>query len=564
MTVRADPEQERVLASPARHLVVVAPPGTGKTSLAARLAAERARGIGEHQRVLLLTFSNQARSELEREVASHVPTALRRRVEVTNYHRFFWGLTLRYRRVLELPELLTIVSSRRREAVIRGATRHHALLGALDECAELLVPAMRPAPTALNEAELARVLAAVRREHAEGRLVFGDFGAFWALLVTRQPTLRRALRERYPVVIADEHQDASQMQEALVRELGTSHVIFADPMQLIHAFRGADWGRLEGHMRDADEIVEIATPHRWHDSPALGSWLLETRDRLRGDHRRGARPPEVVITLTAPAHGTNGMLGALPAAIRRARQDGARSIAVMAWQNGLVADVRRYLCRHGMRPAQLGIWHAFDRLVELPEQLEGKEPKAVAAMIVDTLAALAPQITADDVSRARARLKVSGVRGAGASVTVASMLAGADAGYRLGPGGYFAGVAVGVDALARQGIHAPALEEVSLYRRAAAGSDLSAQIDLFRSALMATTHRATRADRGVLTMTVHQAKGREFDAVVLVGADATSYRWESDESVRLFYVAITRARKHWEIIAIRGRESRLIDALGTT
>ncbi len=47
-------------------------------------------------------------------------------------------------------------------------------------------------------------------------------------------------------------------------------------------------------------------------------------------------------------------------------------------------------------------------------------------------------------------------------------------------------------------------------------------------------------------MTAHQAKGKEFDAVVLVNATAAHFP-DSDEGRRLFYVAITRASKAWTI-----------------
>jgi hypothetical protein len=563
VTARPDAEQEVALASTARHLVVVAPPGTGKTSLAARLAARHAVDLPDHQRVLLLTFSNQARSELEREVALHVPAALRRRIEVTNYHRFFWGLTHRYRRALRLPDGIHLTSANRRAALIRGATRQYSMLGvALDECAELLVAGIHPVP-AVDPDELDRALAVVETEHEAGRVVFGDFGAFWGRLIAEQPTVRRAMQIRYPVVIADEHQDASAIQEALIRELGDVHVVFADPMQLIHAFRGADWARLQRHLVEADETLELRTPHRWHDSPTLGRWLLDVRARLRGEARPGARPREVVVTMTEPARGLNGMLAALPDAVRRAREDGARTIAVMAWSNSTVAALRRYLCRQGLEPAQLGIWHAFDRLVDLPEQLRTATPDEVALLVLDSIAGLAPGLESTDLERAKDRLSPGAIRTAGAGPMVATLLVAAAHGHEQGAAGYFKGVVYGVDALAARGVHVPALEEVRLYRQAATAADLDEQLESFGSTLIAASQHPSRTDRGVLTMTVHQSKGREFDAVVLFDANANSFRPAAEDTVRLFYVAITRARRHWEIIAPRGNVSPLVDSLGT-
>lgn len=95
---RPDPDHDAVCASTARHRVVVAPPGTGKTHLAVRLAGTLAAMLPPSPvpdstiggRVLLLTFSNQARSQLETEAGRQLTLAQRHRIEITNYHRLFW------------------------------------------------------------------------------------------------------------------------------------------------------------------------------------------------------------------------------------------------------------------------------------------------------------------------------------------------------------------------------------------------------------------------------------------------------------------------------------------
>ena len=61
-------------------------------------------------------------------------------------------------------------------------------------------------------------------------------------------------------------------------------------------------------------------------------------------------------------------------------------------------------------------------------------------------------------------------------------------------------------------------------------------------------------------MTVHQAKGKEFDAVILVNAGARHFA-DNDDDRRLFYVAITRASKRWLIIAPEQDPSPLLGSL---
>jgi superfamily I DNA/RNA helicase len=91
--------------------------------------------------------------------------------------------------------------------------------------------------------------------------------------------------------------------------------------------------------------------------------------------------------------------------------------------------------------------------------------------------------------------------------------------------------------------------------------DLDSQLELFNRRLGSLSRTSRREDKGILTMTVHQAKGREFDAIVLYGATARSFR-PTDEDRRLFYVAVTRAVGAWTFVTPRGEESQLLATLG--
>ena len=122
MSTRADAEHDAVVACRERRQIVVAPPGTGKTYVSVRLAGALAADLAPHSRVLLLTFSRQARAQLEREAARQLAPGLRVRIEVTNYHRLCWQAVQAYRRALGLPDELDVGSSRRRAAALKAAS----------------------------------------------------------------------------------------------------------------------------------------------------------------------------------------------------------------------------------------------------------------------------------------------------------------------------------------------------------------------------------------------------------------------------------------------------------
>ncbi len=79
----------------------------------------------------------------------------------------------------------------------------------------------------------------------------------------------------------------------------------------------------------------------------------------------------------------------------------------------------------------------------------------------------------------------------------------------------------------------------------------------------------TEAPSGVELATIHGAKGREWDRVILYGVDEgqTPHRQAATEAGlederRLFYVALTRAKQRLEIICTVGRESRFLREAG--
>ena len=76
---RLSDEQRLVVTSEKKDLLVIAPPGCGKTEVLAHRAAQQIDSLERNQKVLALTFTNRARLNLEERLRSVLGYARGRR-----------------------------------------------------------------------------------------------------------------------------------------------------------------------------------------------------------------------------------------------------------------------------------------------------------------------------------------------------------------------------------------------------------------------------------------------------------------------------------------------------
>lgn len=571
MSMRPDSEHDAVCASTAAHILVVAPPGTGKTHLSVRIAGTTAPTLKQAEKILLVTFSNQAKVQLDKEAVSQLPQDLRRRVHISNYHSFFWRAVWAHRRALGLPLDSQIVSRQLRENALRAASPQivrdlDSTNGLLETLAEHRFRRFRDDRTPVDR-DLDRLLETVELEQRAGRLLFDDLGALFWKLLEEYPTLAESYALRYPVVLADEHQDASELQDAVVRRLGRGRrIVFADPMQLIYGFRGSNPERLVRHVNECGARFELSTPHRWRANADAGRWLLAVRRRLEGGTDETPSPESLEVVRVNADFGFNGVKPQVKSAASRTFADGMRTVAILAAWNNDVGALRSYLSREGLYPRQVGGSEDFDDarhdIEHLPDLIE---PKRLAALAIDRVSKLVPGLSVAVVGQVKARLRDDGLNFTGSGVEARGLLRALQLIYDFGPTQYFCAVMRMIDACKIRGLHLPRVEAIRALR-SAAGISTGGSIELptllahYSEAAAAASRSAPRLERGLFVMTAHQSKGKEFDAIVLVNVGEAQFP-DNDESRRLFYVALTRATKRWIVIVPDRAPSPLIRLL---
>ncbi len=304
--VRANPGQQQAIDYGAGPLMIVAGPGTGKTTTLTRRIAHLVTGRKiAPDRILAITFTDKAAQEMRQRLENLLaqgpqPLAL-------TFHAFCWHLL----QEMEDEHPAAIVGEEDRLFIIMGIMRRmradgiptrfkpREIAARLEAAKQRLEP-----PEAFFESvalespdsQFARVYRQYQTLLEKENAV--DYDDLILRIVRRlemDRLYRQALQKRFVHVLIDEYQDLNHAQYRLVKALVPPHgniCVIGDPDQAIYGFRGSDTAYFNRFVEDFPDakVIHLVRNYRSTETILEASWqVIRNRRSDEGSAMMGAR-----------------------------------------------------------------------------------------------------------------------------------------------------------------------------------------------------------------------------------------------------------------------------------
>jgi len=584
-------------------ILVIAGPGSGKTRvITCRIAALIDSGV-KPRSICAITFTNKAAEEMRnRVIAMGTPGG----AHISTFHSLCVRILRRYAEAAGIKPNFSIYDTSDQAKCMKQAIRDcdldkanfppRRMLAAVSDLKNRLVDSDALAATADNF--FTRSLAPVYRRYDEilGRsnaLDFDDLLLKTALLLRREKAIREDLSRSFEFLLIDEYQDTNHAQYVIATQLVCAHdniCATGDPDQSIYRWRGADIRNILAFEKDWPGAAVVKLEENFRSTPNIlraADSLIANNVSRKQKKLISTRGAGAEIALTAFDDEAEEAEAVALRIKRLAESDSPGKAAVLYRINATSRVLEEALVRNEV-PYQIVRGVEFYNRREIRDMLAymkviaNPNDEASLLRIINT-----PQRGIGKVTIERLR-KYAAARGVG---LFESLRQNADsAGKRRGGAACFVRMMEkfrrrsgrGVEALMREVFRESGLaaalqklpdgeddiENVEELINSAARYDSEAeepsladylqQISLFSDV---DSYDST-ADR-VPLMTLHAAKGLEFDNVFIVAVEQgllPHARSEDlaalEEERRLFFVGMTRAKSGLHISFARYRTFR--------
>jgi DNA helicase-2/ATP-dependent DNA helicase PcrA len=585
-----NPEQLAAVTLPDEHALILAGAGSGKTRvLTTRIAWLVKAGRVTPSGVLAVTFTNKAAREMLTRLTAMLP-ANPRGMWMGTFHGLANRMLRAHYRDAGLPQSFQILDSQDQLAAVKRLLKGmgvdedrfppREVQWFINGQKEEGVRAGDVALTDENVRRLVELYAAYDEQcRREGVVDFPELLLRSFELLKNNEILREHYAQRFRHVLVDEFQDTNRLQYRwlkLFNSKNTTYFCVGDDDQSIYRFRGANVGNMADFERDfrVQKVIRLEQNYRSHGNilDAANALIANNKNRLGKNLWTSAGAGEPLRVFEGESD--NDEARWLVEEVQALAREGTRlsTVAVLYRSNAQSRVIEHALFSHGIAYRVYGglrfferaeIKHAlaYLRLIAFPDddnaflRVANFPPRGIGARTIEQLQDAAKQagVSLMKVSDGKAGIfkkLIEDLRSETQNLPLPEMVEHVVA--RSGLIEHYKTEREGADRIDNLSELVNAAATFTEEERETESGETVDPLTAFltHAALEAGEHQAGEGQEALQMMTVHSAKGLEFDAVFLTGLEEGLFPHEQsvsevdglEEERRLAYVAITRAR----------------------
>lgn len=271
-----NPQQQQGVTTHDGPLLILAGAGSGKTRVIThRISAMLARGIPQRA-ILALTFTNKAAREMLERVRSMNAGRLRD-LTISTFHSFGVSVLRQHAHLLGYRDNFSIYDTQDQIALLRESAAESNSPLEPGEATRILArySAAKTGRQSWDELPAAYLdLYSTYSEHLRlyNAVDFDDLIRLPIRLFEQNPEILAAYQERFRYLMVDEFQDTSADQYELLRMLASAHrnvAVVGDDDQSIYSWRGANYDNFLLFEKDFPDYLEVKLEQNYRSTDTI-------------------------------------------------------------------------------------------------------------------------------------------------------------------------------------------------------------------------------------------------------------------------------------------------------
>ncbi|MDD2434448.1 MAG: 3'-5' exonuclease [Bacilli bacterium] len=619
-----NPNQKAAVTSQAKYLRVIAGAGSGKTKVLTHRIAYLINDLGiPSERILAITFTNKAADEMRHRVESLLEDHACRST-IKTFHSFCVRVLREDGRLLGYAPNFEIVDDEDQKKIVKNlakdmpddriSTKEYLNYISYKKSLNVSVEgALNMANSPYDEQRATMYKQYQDYLENKGYLDFDDLIIKTVTLFKEHPNIREKWQSRFSDILVDEFQDTNDIQYNLIRYLvakDTSLFVVGDPDQTIYTWRGANMKIIMNFKRDFKGAVDIVLDTNYRSTQSIlngaNALIQNNQDRVKKnlETENGLGGKIIYYHGDSTNEEAYWVAGRIQELMKLNPQENYGNVAILYRSNYYSAGIENELLKAHIPYAIYGGHKFFDRkevkdaicylrVVVNPnddlaferiinEPRRGVGDKALSVIKLDSKQQKVSLYNALDKSTSRLRQSGEISRFFDAIIHAQEALKANKVSY---------GDVLNTlleDANYTQSLEVQQTEESNdrldninqlknfLFELQQENPDRDL-IEILQETALFSDQDEIKNSKSVSLMTIHTAKGLEFDYVFLVGLSEgvlpnmrslTESKDGLEEERRLAYVAFTRAKKQLFLSSAEGynyatgansKESRFVD-----